>query len=215
MVASSLEARLPQPRALERRCVALAMLDAVLCREWEWRYYSFNRHWNAAMGLRMGSMRNGEGDEWFALFFADGRAAIKGWAKNAEAREGLSVPGVLDGIPDDLGAFTGEPAFTMNQTTFCLWNVDGTWRRSPSLSADQVAHDGSGGFLALLVGDAGDYAEFARDYFEKDVAKATVARFFLGEPLTPELVAALGPSVSYADLATDIDEIGYPIESGA
>jgi hypothetical protein len=36
------------------------MLDAIVCPEWEHRYYSFNANW--AADEVMGSMRDGSGD---------------------------------------------------------------------------------------------------------------------------------------------------------
>ncbi len=46
---------------------SLAMLDAIMSPEWEYRYFSFNANWDASLGERMASMRNGSGDEYFAI----------------------------------------------------------------------------------------------------------------------------------------------------
>jgi hypothetical protein len=43
-----------------------AMLDAILMPEWEYRYYSFNSKWDT--GEHMASMRDGQGNQFFALF---------------------------------------------------------------------------------------------------------------------------------------------------
>jgi len=48
----------------------MAMLDAILMPEWEYRYYSFNAQ--RGEGEMMGSMRDGAGDEFFALFNGHG-----------------------------------------------------------------------------------------------------------------------------------------------
>jgi len=53
---------IPTFRRLTR---SLAVLDAILSPAWEDRYYSFNAHWGP--GELMASMRNGQGDQWFAL----------------------------------------------------------------------------------------------------------------------------------------------------
>src|SRR5262249_19116182 len=71
---------LPDVFGLRRLLQSLAMLDAVLESEWEYRYYSFNARWNN--GEMMGSMRNGQGDEFFALFNAHG-VFIKGFVHDA------------------------------------------------------------------------------------------------------------------------------------
>src|SRR4051812_19983649 len=178
--------RLPSPADLERRSMALATLDALLSPDWEYRYYSFNRRWDPERGSRMASMRNGSGDDYFILFFADGSAALKGLDHESSALRGQrSVAGVLDGIPSAFADFVGEPAFSAQSTTFCLWNEGDGWRRSETLSPAVLEEDGSEELLAMLVGSARDYADFARDYFEVDVREEIVARFFALEPLRP------------------------------
>src|SRR5579859_6032415 len=114
---------LPPPEALRRRCRSLAMLDAILSPEWEYRYYSFNSRW--AKGEMMASMRDGSGDTYFILFTAAG-VALKGYAHES-ALAGYNVenrrpyPGVLDDVPPEFERFLKEPAFSMDFTTFCLW----------------------------------------------------------------------------------------------
>lgn len=63
---------LPSIEGLLQLSKALAMLDAVLSPEWEYRYYSFNSKWD--LGESMASMRNGSGDEYFILFNKHGAA---------------------------------------------------------------------------------------------------------------------------------------------
>ena len=211
--AESLAARLPPPPDLERRCVALAMLDALLSPDWQFRYYSFNRRWSPEDGTRMGSMRNGSGDDYFILFFPDGSAALKGFAHESGALAGKSsIAGVLDGLPARFAAFANEPAFTMAATTFCLWSEGGAWQRSRTVPAAALAIDGSTKLLALLVGTPADYVAFARDYYDVTIAQAAVARFYALEPLTPALASALhaDAAVAVAAIAADQDQIGYP-----
>jgi len=71
---------LPDVRGLRRTLQAMAMLDAILCRDWQFRYYSFNAAW--AAGEQMGSIRNGSGDDLFALFSSAGC-----WLKDFTASE--------------------------------------------------------------------------------------------------------------------------------
>jgi hypothetical protein len=37
-----------------------------VCPDWQYRYFSFDSRWGA--GEQMASMRNGQGDQYFALF---------------------------------------------------------------------------------------------------------------------------------------------------
>lgn len=207
---TSLTSRLPPVPQLERRCVALATLDAILSPEWEYRCYSFNRGWDQERGRRMGSFRNGCGDEYFILFFSDVAAALKGF--DHEAFDGSSVEGVLDGLPTDFADFRDEPAFSMETTTFCLWNAGSGWHRSDTVAEDVIARDGSADMLALLVGTPADYVAHVRDHFEVIVPESVVARFFALEPLTDELAVSLRSDANLAEIE-DLDEIGYP--SGA
>ncbi len=206
------EVRLPVPPELERRCVALAMLDAIISPEWESRYYSFNRRWAVEAGHRMGSMRNGSGDEYFILFLADGRAAIKGYDHRSPALKGTrSVEGVLDGLPVALTAFANEPAFSMEDSTFCFWNVGEGWKTSATVTASDRERDGSEWMLECLSSGAAAYVEYCRDSFEVEVPVEIVERFLGLEPLTPDLARALQPTADLGQLAGDLDEIGYPV----
>ena len=66
----------PTIETLRRLSQSLAMLDAIIMREWDYGYYSFNSKW--AEGEQMASMRNGQGDEWFCGFGLPG-AFLKGF----------------------------------------------------------------------------------------------------------------------------------------
>lgn len=57
---------LPDVDGLRRTWQSMGMLDAILCPEWQYRYYSFNAAW--AVGEQMGSMRDGSGNHLFAHF---------------------------------------------------------------------------------------------------------------------------------------------------
>lgn len=196
---------LPDPAALERICKRLALLDAIVCRDWEFRYYSFNRVWDPDAGQRLGSMRNGEGDEWFAVFQEDG-AFLRGFANDAPLR---NPPGLFDGVPPALHALVDEPAFG-DITTFCFWNTGDGWKRSPTEIPDGVDPDGSAALLAILVDDPVAWKAFALEYHELDVPMAALQRIWADEPLDAELLAAIAPDVTLDEMAEDLEEIGWP-----
>jgi hypothetical protein len=107
--------QLPDVEGLRKLLQSLAMLDAVVCREWQYRYYSFNARWYT--GEQMGSMRNGCGDDFFALFNAAG-CFLKGFAHEAPmspyAFDPPTLwPGVLMGVPEEFSSGLKEPAFKM------------------------------------------------------------------------------------------------------
>jgi hypothetical protein len=99
---------LPPLEDLERLSMSLATLDAILSPEWQERYYSFNKAWTPQKNHRMGSMRNGCGDEYFILFTPAG-AAIKGYAHEYPmARPGEPPEGMFDGFPEAITDFSAS-----------------------------------------------------------------------------------------------------------
>ena len=53
---------------VERVAQSIAVLDAILSPEWEYRFFSFNAAWDSTKRERMASMRDGSGDDYFAVF---------------------------------------------------------------------------------------------------------------------------------------------------
>jgi hypothetical protein len=190
---------------------ALAMLDAILSQEWEFRYYSFNSRWGD--GEMMASMRDGSGDHWFALISSFG-VALHGLAHEAPT----FVPGVprreiFEGLPSELRAnFVGEPAFDTANSTFCIWRrtTDDYWSSSGPPRLTHPDPDGSADLLSILAGDPRQYVDFAAEYFGREIDIADVAAIYQHQPLTEALVRRLNPEARLDDLADDILEIGYP-----
>lgn len=209
---------LPDIPNLVRISKAIAMLDAILCEDWEFRYYSFNSHWDKTDPKQMmASMRNGCGDHYFIYFSAAG-VAIKGFdheslmcpAKN----QGRPYPGVLSEVPAEFADFLQEPAFSIDDTTFCLWRrlTDNEWHSgnvAPPLNAG-ADPDGSKSLLNILDGRPSTYVEFARNYFAVPVDQKAVVDVYNLKPLTTDLLARLHCQRSLGDLDDDILEIGYP-----
>ena len=110
---------LPPIADLQRTAQSLAMLDAILSPDWEYRYFSFNSGW--ASGQKMASMRDGSGDEWFILF-DDAGAAMKGFAHKL-AGDSSFLSEIQRQVPRDFSEFLNEPAFSMQHATFCLWRT--------------------------------------------------------------------------------------------
>lgn len=216
---------LPDIDDLKRLMQSMALLDAILSPEWQFRYYSFNSKW--ADHAQMGSMRNGSGDDFHALFNAHG-CFLKGFAHEYEMspyRENPPRvwPGVLDAAPNCFADALNEPAFSMEATTFCIWRryADARWQRGeiefPTESPDP---DGSEWLLSPLDGKPDTYFRWARDYFDinalgQNLTLNHVRHVYAQRPLTPELVRSINPDLNLADLASDITEIGYPSKGEA
>jgi hypothetical protein len=138
---------------LERLARSIAAIDAILSPEWDYRFFSFNAAWDSANRERMASMRDGSGDGYFAVFSSVG-GILKGFAHESPMSPWVSSenrvwPGVLDGVPAIFGGFLSEPAFSMDETTFCIWRTfeDFAWNSGPIDYPDGDDPDGSGNLL--------------------------------------------------------------------
>jgi hypothetical protein len=208
---------LPQIDSLKRLCQSLAVLDAIMSPEWEYRYYSFNSKWSE--GEMMGSMRDGSGDDYFILFNSHG-AIIKGFAHESSMSPWASDPqqvwpGVLDHVPAEFGDFLTEPAFSMSETTFCIWRrtEDEHWQTGQiQYPEDEDADaDGSEDLLFILDGDPRTYQEFAEEYYERAVDRQSVTSIYEHRPLTSDILKKLNPEVTLESLRSDVEEIDYPV----
>ena len=206
----------PSPDVLKRRLQSLAMLDAILEGEWQYRYYSFDSKWSAA--AQMGSMRNGSGDDFFAWFGAPG-CMVRGFDHESPmspwAGESQKVwPGVLDSVPAAFDEAINEPAFHMEDTTFCIWrgHADHAWSVGDIDFAGAAGDpDGSGWMLTPLDGNPATYQDFAQAYYERSVAIEGVTQVFDHAPISPALLALLGSERTFEDVVKDAEEIGYPV----
>jgi hypothetical protein len=204
-------AKLPDIPSFRRLTRALAMLDAILSPDWQYRYYSFNSRW--ADGEMMASMRNGSGDHWFALLCPAG-VALRGLAHEAPIfRPGSPWPGIFDSLPSDFHAnFLYEPAFDGANSTFCVWRraTDDRWSCGPVRLPPGDDPDGSGELLSILTGGPQQYSDFAGCYYGRQVAPTDVAAVYAHRSLTQALIRRINLDVDAESLAGDIEEIGYP-----
>jgi hypothetical protein len=214
MVSKKILASLPDIESLKKLSQSLAMLDAILSPEWESRYYSFDSKWGK--GEMMASMRNGSGDDYFILFNPRG-AIIKGFAHESSmspyANEfGKPWPGVLDDVPSEFKDFLTEPAFSIEDTTFCIWRRynDQSWQVGKIKNPKEDDPDGSRELLSILDGKPSTYRRFAEEYYETEIDLLAVKHIYEHKPLTREVISALNANRSRRSLAKDIKEIGYP-----
>ena len=209
--------RLPEPATLRRRARHLAVLDAVMSPDWEFRWFSFDAAWGD--GEQLASMRNGSGDEWSVTFTSAG-TYVRGFDHEsalspfAQEPQGLA-PGLLDGLPEVLRPAAEEPAFTMADlplVTVALWRLAGD--RFWAFGAPPARSDGDDGGTWLfeqLDGRAETYRAFAAEYYEQDLDVRAIGRVFDGEPLTGELVSAINPGTDLADIADEVAAMGHPL----
>ena len=207
-------AGMPDIEPLRRLLQSMAMLEAILLPEGGGRYYSFNARW--AEGEQMGSMRDGSGDDFFALFNANG-CFFKGFVHDAPMtpyrwNPKRTWPGVIDHVPPAFARSLAEPAFSVEGATFCLWRGPGdpSWQVGPIEWPEGVDPDGSAGLLGPLDGDPETYQSCAEDLCERTIDLAIIEHIYAQKPLSQAIVSGINPEVSLADIAADIEEIGYP-----
>lgn len=201
--------RLPDIDGFIRLTQSLATLDAILSTDPLDRYYSFTRRWSE--GEMMASMRNGSGDDWFAVIGPAGIALV-GLAHEAPTfQPGHPNPRIFDGLPKEFHRSPlREPAFDTANCTFCIWRLreDRRWQRGTVDPSD--GDDGSSELLAILAGDPADYVTFANEYYERTLDASAVVAVYRHEPLTESLIHGLNPDINLDSLRADLDEIGYP-----
>ncbi|MGJ4943327.1 hypothetical protein ACQR1W_22305 [Bradyrhizobium sp. HKCCYLS1011] len=186
------------------------MLDTIICPQWEHRYYSFNSNW--AAGEMVGSMRNGQGDEFFAAFNCHG-TFIKGFDhESAAASLGLPSERFYRALPHHFAAFSREPAFSPEYVTFCMWRLsdEPAWSSAKIELPEAEDSDGSAHLLEILDCLPKTYWRWATEYYETEVSQQAVIAVYEHRTLTEEIVASLNPTCSVAALRDDIAEIGYP-----
>jgi hypothetical protein len=189
----------------------MAMLDAILEAEWEHRYYSFNAHWSR--GEMMGSMRNGEGDEFYAVFNTHG-AFLKGFVHDSPvAASNAASDSFYCDLPRQFAAYSREPAFSTEQVTFCIWRCSdkAAWSCNKLDLSAFPEDDGSPYLLSMLDRLPQTYAAWARIYYEHDVSLKAIEAIYEHQLLTDDLVATLNPSRSLHLLQADVAEIGYGV----
>ena len=208
--------RLPDIDKVRRTSRALAMLDAVLSPEPEYRFYSFDSRWSETEETAL--MRNGSGDE-YSIVFSPAGAIAQGFDHESPISpwvlpDGDCWPGLFIGVPDELASALDEPAFQdprgRRSVTVCFWRTpaDDRWLCGPVEGAEE---DGADWLFDLLAdGRPEAYLTFAEEYYEVALELDAVAHVYALMPLTEEIVTALNPEVLLKNLRDDIAEIGYP-----
>jgi hypothetical protein len=206
---------LPTIETLRKLTQSLAMLDAIIMRESDYRYYSFNCKWTK--NEQTASMRNGQGDGWYCGFGLAG-AFLKGFDHESGMSPWSSEipkvwPGVLDAVPEVFKSFVTEPAFSMEDTTFCIWRgiEDPQWSTGKISFPAAVDPDGSEWMLSILDGNPSSYKAWAESYYERPVSLPAVQRVYGHTPLTSELVHELNATVEFESLLADAAEVDYPV----
>lgn len=208
--------RLPEIDKVRKVSRALAMLDAVLSPEPEYRYFNFDSRWSPTEEAAL--MKSGGGDSYSIVFSADGAIAqgfdhespLSPWGRSS----GEAWPGLFIGVPDALYAALDERAFLgpdgNRNVTVCFWRTpaDEQWLCGP---VEGVEKDGADWLFQLVAdGRPESYLTFAENNFGVPLELDAIQHVYAQMPLTEEVVTALNPELMLRSLKDDIAEIGYP-----
>ncbi|QMU74578.1 hypothetical protein GXW83_01030 [Streptacidiphilus sp. PB12-B1b] len=213
--------KLPGIEAVRSRSQAMAMLDAILCPDGSYRFFSFDSRWSPRESLA--SMRDGSGNDYSIAFSSAGAYArafdhespMTPW--RSEPRE--PWPGLFEAVPAVFRSLVEEPAFCeadgIPRATACFWRQpsDAAWSAGRLKFPIEEHKDIDGTewmFEVLIDGTAEGYRMFAEEYYEVVPDITAIRHVYELKPLTQEIVSALNPDVDLADLAEDFAQIGYP-----
>ena len=228
---------LPQPRELQEICKSIAVLEAIICPDWQYRYCSYQKDWGE--GEELCEMRTEQGDQILILFKQEG-CCINGFAheskmnawkkvkidekksfieklfgtkKNVETKLVQEIPvGLLEGLPEIFNEFIyGEPVKSIG-TTFCIWQTteDDKWRTGNADLPKDDYKDGSGDLLQLLDGNPLTYKKWAEEYYEIELKSESIEQIFIGNNITEKMINELNPELDdFEKLRADLDGIGY------
>jgi hypothetical protein len=211
--------RLPAIPELRVLCRALAVLDVVLSPDSEDGYHLYDAAW--APGEEMASMRDGAGNEYSIVFTGAG-AYMRGFDHESPMSPYATDdeepwPGVLDDVPDVFQECVKEPAFSDETgtpyVTVCLWREhgDAAWQHG-AITFPGNGDDGADWLFALLTDGVPEaFQNWAQDYHEMPIDLDAVQHIYAGRPLTADVVTALNPATTLADVADRVIATGYPI----
>ena len=216
-ISSSNLSTLPPIKELKRICQSIAVLDCILEPDYEFRYYSYNSKWDN--NEELASMRDGSGDSCFILFTMSG-AIIKGFVHeslfgNYAISKGEPWPNIYNSIPDEFKEFISEPAFSINNVSFCIWqrHTDTDWNIGDIQFPSKPDPDGSEEILSIYDGNPETYKKWAESYYEAELDLHVIGKIYEHLPLSSEVVKTLNSERSLNDILDDIEEIGYPLLS--
>lgn len=198
---------LPSSKQLYLNSQSLAILDAILSPEWQYRYFSFNQHWDD--GQSMASLRDGCGAHYFILLFhAHDHSDYGAIGKLYDSALGLSDKSIDSNGNNnkEVRCFLNESAFINDESSLYFYQFNGTkrWTAVPELKNIPL--------LGFLSNKEAAYYPWAKNYYETNIDLQTVTDIFAHKPLTVEMINKLNPLLDIDQLRVDITEIGYPVD---
>jgi hypothetical protein len=215
---------LPEVKRLKPTFQSMAVLEAIIMPEWEYRYYTFDNDRSPDGGITccvaIGSMRNGSGDDLHAIFGRSG-CVIRGFAHEFPMTPyALSPPQVFPGVVDEVPPEFADCIEAMHSNwwrdiTFCVWRrySDAEWHHGKIAFPDHPDPDGSEFLLSAFDGRPETFIAWAESYYDpRKFNLIAVRHVFEHRPLNSEIIRMLNPERSLEELDEEVRQIGYPQE---
>ncbi|MFV0394080.1 MAG: hypothetical protein ACK5LC_06755 [Coprobacillaceae bacterium] len=188
---------------LQKICKSLAVLDAIICEDWEYRYHSYNSKWDEDEECY--TMRNGQGDELLILF-KDNACIVNGYINE---KESIDTTSIKKQIPKIFHSFIYKEPIKTIGTTFVIWtNDNGEWNPQDFLNPDSLIEE----FLNIYTNTPEKYIEWAIEYYELDaLAYSDVDYVYKQQPITKDLINNINKDLEDIEaLLEELKEIDYP-----
>ncbi len=207
---------------LKKFLSAMAVLDVVMqAKEQAWlRLVNVSSIGNAYAFV----IDNGSGDELVVIFTENG-TLIKGFDHESEYNQFAAdewdnafFEYTFSGLPKEFAALLDEDS--RDNTTFCMWCMDDTdlWVQNEQEKTDEDDDDdeddedddgGKDFLLGYIRKTPEEWCDWAKYYYETEIAPDVVKKAYNGEPLTEEDVVKLNPERNAKDVFAELGELPF------
>lgn len=164
---------------------------------------------------------NGSGDDLVIIYTENG-TLIKGFDHESEYNQFAAdewdnefLEYMFSGLPEEFAGLLDEDS--RDNTTFCMWCMDDSdmWVQNEPVKNDEDDDveedddDDDGGkdyLLGYIRRTPEEWCDWAKEYYEAEIASDVVKKVYNGEPLTEEDVVKLNPERNAKDVFAEIEE---------
>lgn len=218
---------IPAPGELKSLCQSLAVIDRLL----EDRFsgtdpvdFDYTMKWEGEIDGSAFVVETEKKDKLWIWFGANG-IVIKGNvsgketdpmrdAFNGELQHGIRLaPGMLEGFPKELDEFFTETVFSVRNSTFIIWRLNGDdrWHTGTAVKRAEDKQDPDGSLELLSYVDSDPERCLKNFHHDNKTAASAARKIFAHEPLSQAIIDELGSRSRISEVADEMKLIGYPI----
>lgn len=160
---------------------------------------------------------NGSGDDLVVIFTENG-TLIKGFDHESEYNQfgadewdDAFFEYTFSGLPEEFAELLDEDS--RDNTTFCMWCMDDSdmWvQNEQEINDEDEDDDGGKDFLLMQIRRTPEeWCDWAKDYYETEIASDVVKKVYNGEPLTEEDVVKLNPERNAKEVFAELKEFPF------